>query len=302
YGSGIHKFHIFCDIFSIPEAEHLPASFSLLHSFSLWAASDPTSPELGILGTSVPFEPVAPSVAHKYLSAVRAWHIAQGWPAPLDDSHLECINWSLHGLENLGVCRHHPPHPPITIAMLSALKASLTLSDPFDACIWAMSTCAFFGMMHFGEVSVVSHAAFNPSHHLTRGNAFFRTDLRGSPYAHLDLPTAKTAKPGETQSVFLNEQGSLCPLAALHNMPMVTPASASDPLFSWRDSSGLPCPMVKSCAMEHINNILSAWGWGNHFGHSFCIGGASFFLAKKVDPEIIHIAGQWKSLAYQVYI
>ncbi|KIO01883.1 hypothetical protein M404DRAFT_149050, partial [Pisolithus tinctorius Marx 270] len=289
YGSGICKFHIFCDIFSIPEAEHLPASFLLLHSFALWAASDPTLPELGISGTS-------------YLSAVQAWHITQGWPAPLDDSHLKCINWSLHGLENLGVCCHHPPHPPITIVMLSALKALLTLSDPFNTCIWAMSTCAFFWMMHFGKVSVVSHAAFNPSCHLTRGNAFFGTDLKGSPYACLDLPTAKTAKPGETQSVFLNKQGSLCPLAALHNMAMVTPASASDPLFSWSDSSGLPHPMVKTHAMEHINSILSAWGWGNHFGHSFHISGASFFLAKRVDPEIIHIAGHWKSLAYQVYI
>jgi hypothetical protein len=58
----------------------------------------------------------------------------------------------------------------------------------------------------------------------------------------------------------------------------------------------------KSKAVECINNILMAWGWGTGFGHSFRIGGASHYLAEKVDPEIIRIAGRWKSLAYEVYI
>ncbi|KAG0692928.1 hypothetical protein DFH29DRAFT_816941, partial [Suillus ampliporus] len=121
--------------------------------------------------------------ARKYLSAVRAWHIAQGWPPPLSDSHQDHINWSLHGLENLqGGCRK-PLHPPITLVMLTALKATLILSDPFDACVWAMASCAFFGMMHFGEVSVASRTAFLPSKHLTRANAFFGMDLRGNLYA-----------------------------------------------------------------------------------------------------------------------
>ncbi|KAG0692425.1 hypothetical protein DFH29DRAFT_1046937 [Suillus ampliporus] len=122
--------------------------------------------------------------------------------------------------------------------MLAALKATLVLSDPFDACIWAMASCAFFGMMCFGEVSVASRSAFNPLKHLTRAHAFFGHDLRSNPYARLDLPSAKTARTGETQSVFLNEQGDLCPLSALRNLASVVPALANDPLFSWRDNKG----------------------------------------------------------------
>jgi len=60
--------------------------------------------------------------------------------------------------------------------------------------------------------------------------------------------------------------------------------------------------MVKARAIERINNILSAWGWGTTFGHSFRIGGASFYLANKVDSEVVRIAGRWKSLAYEAYI
>jgi hypothetical protein len=60
--------------------------------------------------------------------------------------------------------------------------------------------------------------------------------------------------------------------------------------------------MVKSKAITHINTIISAHGWGTAFGHSFRIGGASFYLSQKVDSEIVRIAGRWRSLAYEVYM
>jgi hypothetical protein len=131
YGAGLQKFHIFCDIFSIPEPDRLPASFELLHSFTLWAVTDldPGDPLLSAEnGSTISFEPVSVGVAHKYLSAVRAWHIAQGWPAPLSDSHHDRINWSLRGLENLHGGRQKPLWPPISLPMLMALKATLVLS------------------------------------------------------------------------------------------------------------------------------------------------------------------------------
>ncbi|KAG1839801.1 hypothetical protein F4604DRAFT_1691071 [Suillus subluteus] len=134
--------------------------------------------------------------------------------------------------------------------MLHAIKATLELSDPFDACIWAMASCAFFGMMHFGEVSVESRAAFNPTKHLTRKDVFLGTDLSGKSYAHLDLPSAKTAHPGEIQSVFFVAEGSLCPIAALHNLASAVPALPDDPLFSWRDRTGEIRPMIKQRALE----------------------------------------------------
>ncbi|KAG2748160.1 hypothetical protein P692DRAFT_201715613, partial [Suillus brevipes Sb2] len=283
YGSGLRKFHIFCDIFSIPEADRLPASFELLHSFALWA-------------------PVSVSVARKYLSAIRAWHLAQGWPPPLSPEHFTRINWSLHGMENLQGTHRRPIRPPITLHMLAAIKATLRTDQPFDACIWAMSSCAFFGMMQFGEVAVNTRASFNKSKHITRKDVHLGIDLAGKPYTRLDLPQAKTAKSGETQSVFIVEQGDLCPIQVLRNLAEVVPALPDDPLFSWQDSKGAIRPMVKTRAIESINSILTAWNWGTTFRHSFRIGGASFYLANKVDPEIVRIAGRWKSLAYETYI
>ena len=97
YGSGLCKFHIFCDIFSIPELEHLPTSFHLLHSFALWATADPNMLDLN-LPRNIPFEPVSVAVVKKYLVAVQAWHIAQGSPPPAlrggPQLHQLVLTWS----------------------------------------------------------------------------------------------------------------------------------------------------------------------------------------------------------------
>lgn len=186
--------------------------------------------------------------------------------------------------------------------MLAALRRVLNVKDPFEACIWAIACCAFWGLMRFGEVIVSSRNAFMGSLHLSRKDAVFGTDLDGQPYARLDLPAAKTARPGEIQQVFLVKQSTLCPLEALRNLAEAVPASATDPLFSWRDSKGEVRPMTRAAALSHINSIFQSLGFGTTFGHSFRIGGASYYLSQKVDPEIVRIQGRWKSLAYQVYI
>ncbi len=302
YGSGLRKFHVFCDAFSIPESARLPASFELLHSFCLWAVADPTTSDITLAG-DIPFEPISVAAASKYLAAVRAWHIAQGWPPPLSDADRERIDWSLWGLENLQARRRsRPPRPPVSLHMLGELRNSLNLEDPFEACIWAVAACAFWGIMRFGEVTVQSRSAFSPSLHLTRSNAFFGFDLNGKEYARLDLPSAKTARAGEIQHVFLCKQNSLCPLAALRNLASVVPAGPTDPLFSWRDRRGEVRPMIRDTALKFINERFTALSFGTTFGHSFRIGGASFFLSQGVNPEIVRLMGRWRSLAYEVYI
>ena len=302
YGSGLWKFHLFCDIFSIPESHRLPASFDVLHSFVLWATADPLA--IGSVNSfQVPMELMAVSVTRKYLTAVRAWHIVQGWPAPLSLADHETINWSLRGMDRLQQDhRKKPPRPPMTLAMLSVLDSKLDISSLFDACVWAMAACAFWGMMRFGEVSVNARSAFNGSRHLKRCDAFFGAEMLGKLCVKLVLPSAKTAAPGKTQSVFMTMRHDLCPIVALRNLADIVPANSQDPLFSWLDQYNVVRPMIKAKALARINSILVANGWGTSFRHLFRIGGASFFLAKKVNPEIVCIAGRWKSLAYQTYI
>ncbi|KAI0082955.1 hypothetical protein BDY19DRAFT_877984, partial [Irpex rosettiformis] len=140
YGAGLRKFHLFCDIFSVPESARLPASLPVLKSFALWAITDP-DPEDPILAGGTPFEPVSITAVRKYLAAVRAWHLAQGWPPPLSEDDLTQLNWSLRGLHRLQAShRRRPPRPPITLPMLAILRSSLSLQEPFDAAVWAAAT------------------------------------------------------------------------------------------------------------------------------------------------------------------
>jgi hypothetical protein len=83
---------------------------------------------------------------------------------------------------------------------------------------------------------------------------------------------------------------------------VVVPALAADPLFSWRDAKGEIRPMARDPALARINTILHAQGWSGVLGHSFRIGGASFYLGQGVSPEIVRVVGRWKSLAYETYI
>ena len=54
--------------------------------------------------------------------------------------------------------------------------------------------------------------------------------------------------------------------------------------------------------MDRINKVPTRAGWSSTSGHSFHIRGASCYLAQKIDPEMVRIVRQWKSLAYEVYI
>ena len=212
--------------------DRLPASFELLHSFTLWPVTDPATFGPG-LSTDIQFKPVSVSVVRKYLAAVRMWHLAQGWQPPLsEDDHIR-INWSLHGLKNLQGSHKLSVRPPITVGMLQALHVPLNLDDPFEACIWAMLTCAFWGMMRFGKVSVSSHSAFDKTKHLKQQDVLFGLDLDNKHYARLDLSSAKTAKPDKIQSIFVVPQGDLCPIGALQNLAHIVPAGPEDPLFLW---------------------------------------------------------------------
>jgi hypothetical protein len=75
YGSGVYKFHLFCDIFSIPgENQRLSALLKLLpsESFALWADTDRGFMDPHLLTLAAQFELVSASVVRKYLAAVRA--------------------------------------------------------------------------------------------------------------------------------------------------------------------------------------------------------------------------------------
>ncbi|KAF8975189.1 hypothetical protein BDQ17DRAFT_1441627 [Cyathus striatus] len=97
YGAGLHKFHVFCDTFSIPESDCLPAAFPLLHSFAIWAVTDPDL-EDAMFADGMVFKTVSIPTVCKYLAAICAWHLVQSWPPPLSEIERERLEFSLRGM------------------------------------------------------------------------------------------------------------------------------------------------------------------------------------------------------------
>jgi hypothetical protein len=187
--------------------------------------------------------------------------------------------------------------------MLAALNNGLQLSDPFDTCVWVICACVFWGLMRFGEATMKTRTQFDGAKHAKRADVWFSLNTLRRPYVHIRLLTAKTAKPGKLQDVFITKQpGPLCTLEALRNLAVIVPAQDSNPLFLWRDKLGNVCPAIRNTVLGCVQTVLAAYGWGSMYGHLFCIGGALRFLAQGVNPKIIRLAGQWQLLAYKTYI
>lgn len=156
-----------------------------------------------------------------------------------------------------------------------------------------MATCTFWDMARVGEVTVQSRKSFSPLYHPTRSCATQGHDKKGIPYVQIDLP--ETIGRGK-HSIWLTQQGQLCPMAALRNMDKITPALAGHPLFCWRDRKGNVRPLVRKEAMERVSEILEKKTWKSEFGYSFRAGGAAHYLAKGRDPEVIKKAGRFGPL------
>ncbi|KAJ4471981.1 hypothetical protein J3R30DRAFT_3522412 [Lentinula aciculospora] len=119
-------------------------------------------------------------------------------------------------------------------------------------------------MMRFGEVSVKASRDFDGERHLKRHNAVFAHNMDGVEFLRI---------------FFLTGSGDISAIGALHNLTRVVLAR---PEYQ----RGSICPMVKDKVLGHINSVLKAWEWGTTFGHSFHIGGASYYLAQKENSEI----------------
>ena len=295
-GAALLKYHQFCDSFAIAEEDRCPAKPDLLRSFAMWAAAPP-SLALG--------HEISVSSVRNYLAGVTAWHEAHGYAAPLDDAAHKAIGRTLRGLANLEPTeRAALARPPVLFQHLAIIHSSLDTCNAFDIAFWAACAVAFFGLARPGEVTVRSQGAFSPSKHATGADYTSALDLEGAPIATVRLPSAKTSGSSlKDQRLSLTSQlPEICPLRALRQQMKFNRPSAGDHLFSWRSTSGAAIPLTYSAFGKKLRAIYKAKDLGHIFPHSFRIGGASFFLAKGVDPEIVRLLGRWASLSFSMYI
>ncbi|KAH7926293.1 hypothetical protein BV22DRAFT_966964, partial [Leucogyrophana mollusca] len=172
YALGVTAFLTFCDGENIPAGSRLPASEHLLCAFAASRVGE-----------------ISGSTAQNQISAVRAWHIFNNVPW-LGSVRL---NYVLHGVDELTpASSKRPPRAPITLDMLLLLHDNLTLSDPFDSCVFAGATSAHWAQLRLGEILSPRESSFEPGHIPRVSDLSSPISDMGSRSLH--LPFTKTAK------------------------------------------------------------------------------------------------------------
>jgi len=148
YGAGILRFNQFCDRWSIPESDRMPASYALLCAF------------IGECKATVSGKTIK-----SWLSGLRAFHIANRAEWQGDDTWVKMARISA---SRQGTHHKRPLRSPVSIEHLLTLLRALTSNDPFHAAIWAVATTTFFGCRRLGETVITSVSSFDDKHHVLR--------------------------------------------------------------------------------------------------------------------------------------
>ncbi|KAF5339341.1 hypothetical protein D9611_009804 [Ephemerocybe angulata] len=285
-GAALLRFTEHCDELGIPEEDRMPASPYLLASF--------VSKHAGR---------VSESCVDGWMSSLHAWHTVNNAPWKGDSSYVSQVK---KGAAKLAP-PPKPPRMPVTLQYMKVLQQGLDLFDPFDAAVWAVGTCAFWGCCRLGELTVEFDSFVDPKFSVLRSfaNVSFGSSSSSAPIpgqtVSFRIPWTKTTH-GDGAVLTISGEESLSPFHAMKNHLAISKAAPPDShLFSYQDTKGCWHPMTKARFMTRCNEIWVAAGLDPLDGHAFRIGGSTELLLGGVPPHVVAMVGRWKSLTFLKY-
>ncbi|KAF6744316.1 hypothetical protein DFP72DRAFT_1052206 [Ephemerocybe angulata] len=132
-GAALLRFTEHCDELGISEDARMPASSYLLASFVAKHAGS-----------------VSESSIDGWMASLHAWHTVNNAPWKGDSKFVSQVK---KGAVKLAP-PPKPPRKPVTLEYMKVLQRGLNMFDPFDAAVWAVGTCAFWGCCRLGELTV----------------------------------------------------------------------------------------------------------------------------------------------------
>ena len=240
---------------------------------------------------------VSASTISGYLSAIRHFHLINGFEDPTEGRHRLALF-----KRGVSVNTAPPvPRAPVTDSNLFAFLSYLDLSNFKDLTIYAMVTTAFFAFLRISELTYPDKTGFSPSSCLTSGDLTWYSDR-----VLLFLKHSKTDKKRLGVSIIIGRSPTeVCAYKALslyltergRLLPSLDPISSA--LFVFPDGS----PMTKSFFVSELCRLSDQVGVvGKVSSHSLRIGAAtSAWRAGFSDSQIMRL-GRWKSNSFMRYI
>ncbi|KAE8181971.1 hypothetical protein CF336_g8716 [Tilletia laevis] len=284
YGSGLARWHQWCDHRGVPEQLRCPAPAELLEYFILQHAGQFFSDTIGT-----------------WLSGMRAWHRIrnQSWPAG-DMRRTELIRYA--ALHTPSTSRK-PARPAVTLEWLSAILSVVKLDSPGDvaAAAAAAASVAFWGLLRLGEITC-SPKNFDQRKNISRTGVTFASAYGGVVTATLSLPFTKTSPHG--QRVVLTERpSSVDPLLWLRRHLALNTVSNDEEnsLLAFRYGRGVT-QMRRKTLTSRLQILAKRADLPVIDGHSFRIGGCTELLRAGNAFDDVRVHGRWSSEAWQRYV
>lgn len=196
---------------------------------------------------------------------------------------------------------HRDQRPPVTEAMLDEALRVLDAARPFDVCVAAAALVMFWGQLRIGELLSATRAydfAALPSGKGLR----LRSEAGGlasQTTTALWLPRTKVERSGVW--IWLARHYN-DPSFALQQHVRINAIGRDDPLFAYKhDTTTLLIPLTRAAFLGRLNEIWRAAGMQTITGHCFRIGGTTALLRAGVEPEVVKLAGRWKSDSFLRY-
>lgn len=191
--------------------------------------------------------------------------------------------------------------PPVTEAMIDEALHELDATRPFDVCVAAAMLVTFWGQLRLGEVLSSTRSYDYAALPVGKG-VRLRADAGGvasQVTSALWLPRTKVERAGVW--IWLARHYN-DPSYALRDHMHINNIGDDDPLFAYKhDVSGDLIPLTRRAFLSRLNEIWSAAGMQRITGHSFRIGGTTALLRAGVEPDVVKMAGRWRSDSFLRY-
>lgn len=191
--------------------------------------------------------------------------------------------------------------PAVTEAMVDEALRVLSPTRPFDVCVAAATLVIFWGQLRCGE-ALSDTRLYDFARLPTWQGVRLRADAGGLPNRETTavwLPRTKTERAGVW--IWLARHAN-DPSYALQAHCRVNRLRDADPLFAYRhDDTRKLIALTRGAFLSRLNEIWAAAGMQRITGHCFRIGGTTALLRAGVDPDVVKLAGRWKSDSFLRY-
>ncbi|EJD34154.1 hypothetical protein AURDEDRAFT_176792 [Auricularia subglabra TFB-10046 SS5] len=236
--------------------------------------------------------------ARSAIAGLKYYHEKKGWRWP-SSARLSRILAAVR--LHAPATSQRAPRPPVTLAMLDEALLHLDLNRGFDLCVATTMLVVFWGQMRLGE-ALPTTRAYDFSSMPAVKHAKLRADAGGDlsqETTAIWLPRTKTARTGDWVWLARHHND---PSYALHRHFRANRLAPNDPLFAYRhDRTDEVTPLTKRAFMARLNEIWVAAGMQRVSGHCFRIGSTTALLRAGVAPEVVKMAGRWRSDAFLRY-